>query len=115
MNPEDIGPILDEIGERIGPAGEYAWELAVRWQVTAGIIGLVASIAAIVAIGLFVRWVWAKAKDADSYDRGPMRSISAAFGFLFVLGLMVPVWDSLLRLLNPEFAALRDLIGGGLR
>ena len=36
MNPEDVGRILDEIGERIGPAGEYAFELAVRQQVIVG-------------------------------------------------------------------------------
>ena len=38
MNPEDIGRVLDEIGERIGPAGEYAFGLAVRQQITLGII-----------------------------------------------------------------------------
>ena len=30
MKPEDIARILDDLGTRIGPAGEYVWQLTVK-------------------------------------------------------------------------------------
>lgn len=48
MNPEDIGKILDEIGERIGPAGEYAFTLAVRQQIIVGVLWTMFVVALIV-------------------------------------------------------------------
>lgn len=41
MDADQIGQILDEIGERVGPAGQYVFEIATRHQLTAGIIGTI--------------------------------------------------------------------------
>ena len=55
MTAEELGRILDELGERLGPTGAYVFELAVRQQVIVnglwtGVLVGVAVTAAVIAI-----------------------------------------------------------------
>lgn len=56
MNPDDLARILDDIGQRIGPAGERVFELAVRQQViTNGLWATAAGAVAVVAVAIAIR------------------------------------------------------------
>ncbi len=57
MNPDDIARILDDLGSRIGPAGEYVFALAVRQAVIANALWFLGSVAVcVVAAFAAVRW-----------------------------------------------------------
>ena len=127
MNPEDVGRILDEIGERIGPAGEYAWGLAVRQVYIEGTIGsilgsalaiatLVAGVGALVLIYRRYLADLERTKGAGRYDRtdpfGYVLSAlavlslgGAAFGFCLTWAVL-----AIQQLLNPEYHAMIRLL-----
>jgi len=98
MNPDDLAKILDELGQRLGPTGSHVFELAVRQQVILGVIGLVAGVT-LVALGIIVGfWEWRK---QPPIIFGPVIAGVSILPFLVALPL----------LLNPEYAAIRDLLG----
>jgi hypothetical protein len=124
MNPEDVGRILDEIGERIGPAGSHVFELAIRQAIIDGSASLVAGVILIVV----AVWAFRRARTAiyrkpepdpnrgtyysstDKMDEYfPMGGVAAATGIVFILGIWT-VYDGVTSLLNPEYAAIRDLL-----
>lgn len=127
MNPEDVGRILDEIGERIGPAGEYAWTITVRQiyieAVVWGAVSAVAIIGMAVALTVIWRMYLTKVRHWDSPNERPAGyrssswrpepdgyafvSIAPLFGFIVgVLGLAA----SVTKLLNPEYHAMVRLL-----
>ena len=71
MNPDDIARILDDLGQRLGPTGEYVFSLAVRQVYIDAFAGLLC-------------WL--------------------AFAVINAF-LVIP------DVLNPEYAALRDILG----
>ena len=116
MNADDLAKILDELGQRLGPTGEHVFQLAVRQvyidatiQIVFGGIALVL-LTAIAGIGTRLLLAWYRASQ-DITD--------AAFGVclgLIVLGLPATfaagaVATAAAKLLNPEYAALRDILG----
>lgn len=110
MNPDDITRILDELGNRLGPAGQHAFELAVRYKVTDAIVGIGfwAGLAVLAAIGL--RKLWTKEFD-DPMDRDLARAVGSLLGGIGVLAGAAFVCMNIVTLLNPEYAALRDIVG----
>lgn len=104
MNPEDVGKILDEIGERIGPAGAYAWELTVRQVVIDawvwGGLGVALVLAAVVS---FIVAAFRRSEGA------------AAIG-LFAGFFGVPTtFYFVTQILNPEYHAMQKLLTTVLR
>lgn len=98
MNPEDIGKILDEIGERIGPAGAYAWEITVRQVVIDASVWLsLGALALVVALGAFTYAAVRRSADA------------LGVGLLALTGL-IPMGVALTQLLNPEYHAMVRLL-----
>lgn len=70
MNPEDIGRILDEIGERIGPAGEYAWTITVKQVFIDSGVGLViGAVLLLLSIALIVFGLRSGNVDAEEVAR----------------------------------------------
>jgi hypothetical protein len=56
MNPDDLARILDDLGRRVGPAGERVFELAVRQQViTNGLWATAAGAVVVIAVAIAVR------------------------------------------------------------
>ena len=131
MNPEDVGRILDEIGERIGPAGEYAWQLTVRQVYLEGILGtliggLVTAVLLVVTIGVpvYARRLYLRAKasyangtgdpyrynrpSADNYGF-PAGLVAMVSGFGFMFTGAWTYWSALM-LLNPEYHAMVRLL-----
>lgn len=125
MNPEDLARILDDLGERLGPAGEYAFSLAVRQVFIDGAMGLVVGLVGVVVIAAVfavairaTRREWHRQlADRDSYHR-PDFMMDIAFpwflgGFLLLLPFgfcLTLLMSAIPKLLNPEYAALADIL-----
>jgi uncharacterized protein involved in response to NO len=109
MNADDLAKILDELGKRLGPTGSHVFELAVR-QVYINAGTAVVCLAIVVALGWIAtprlyRW------QQDGNDRDIVCAIlGIVYGFVAVIvGLMALIAVPLV--FNPEYAAIRDLIG----
>jgi hypothetical protein len=133
MNPDDLARILDELGQRLGPTGEYVFALAVRQVYIDAFLGLLVSIPVLIGVTLGTLWgirasrrAWAA--DVKAYAEGKSRwslirnqpdLVDYAFPWLFGGMAIVVVGGvagtlfaaSLADLLNPEYAALRDIVG----
>ena len=112
MNPDDLVRILDELGERLGPTGEFVFALAVRQVYIDAITMIVLSAAYVVALAVAVprvaRWI----ADGDSYDGRGLVGIFGGVGatILGVLLLVGVLWY-VPALFNPGYAALRNILG----
>jgi hypothetical protein len=112
MDADEIGRILDELGERIGPAGERVMELAIRQvyiDAALAVIGwlVLVAIGALVARPLY-RWV----QDGGSYSSRDLGALLVGVAWGGALAFTtIALAIGLSSVLNPEYAALRDLIG----
>jgi len=111
MNPDDLARILDELGRRLGPAGEHVFALAVRQVYIDAAIAMVFLSIPLVVLAATARRVYHWQQDGDSYSD---REITTIF---YVVGLGVWIGLALLyafivvpRLLNPEYAAIQNLL-----
>lgn len=127
MNPEDVGRVLDEIGERIGPAGEYAWTLTVRQvyfeAVVWGALSLVMIVGFVIALVVIWRMYLTKVRRWDNPDERPAGYRASSWrpeadGYAFaslapifalVLGTL-GLATSLMKLVNPEYHAMVRLL-----
>jgi hypothetical protein len=113
VTADEIARILDVLGEKLGPAGERVYALALRQMFIDGIIGtglfVATTVIAVLAIRPVLRWV----ADGNSYgDRGMAAGLAGvAAAVLWVVLLINFAGFALPRLLNPEYAAIRDLLG----
>lgn len=127
MNPEEIGQILDEIGQRVGPYGEAAWEILVTQKFAEGLIGtimsaigIVASIALAVLIAVATIKIFkqeaSQAKDHSwKSDPDPM-----IYAMTAMLPMLIPMLlfaisfgslpSSIMRMINPQYYALVKLL-----
>ena len=115
VNPDDLARILDELASRLGPGGEYVFGLAVRQALIDGIIGTVVGtvilLAAVVGIGKAIGLSRSQLADNTEF-------MDVAFPWVFGgIIAMVPVGfgamslgSGLSKLLNPEYAALTDIL-----
>ena len=118
MNAEELGRILDELGERLGPTGAYVFELAVRQvyidAVVAAISAAVVLVVGAVAARPLYRWV----QDNPSFGSRDMAGVLLAGGYAVAL-VSVLGWALIAvpNAFNPEYAALRGILGaiGGVR
>lgn len=111
MNPEDIGKILDEIGARIGPAGEFAWRTLVTQAWISGLLSTIAAaILILLAISTFVFAIrhYRKPgtyKDQDPYAIAILGGIPALIGGAFlgysgIIGMVVPEYYAITKILE---------------
>ena len=134
MNADDLAKILDELGRRLGPTGEYVFQLAVRQVIISSALGAAVSAIGLIALAIAIA---AGLRLTVSRYRVVAKSYAEGKGRWSSIGQTSPDWDdyvfpwifiglfggaamfmltgiftsSLIRLLNPEFAALHDLIG----
>lgn len=114
MSADELSKLLDELGKRLGPTGQHVFDLAIRQVIIDGAIGVgllaLFSIATIVMVPRVYRWT----KGGDGYhsdDRGMVASIvGLVWSIVGAFVLLNGIWE-LSRLLNPEYAALRDILG----
>ena len=111
MNAEELAKILDELGERLGPTGEYVFSLAVRQVTLEGwflfvplvFIGLVFLAT---AIGIVVAWLRDKISASSESDAFFVAALCGIMGVLFWFISHM----SLIKILNPEWAALEKIL-----
>jgi hypothetical protein len=119
MNPDDLARILDDLGERLGPTGEYVFGLAVRQSLINGVTCLVLGVVAVVAGYRLVGWLRRFAtEDKALAATKPYHTTSYEFAYVFGgIGLLILGGFGLFalslaadNLLNPEYAAIRSLL-----
>lgn len=112
MNPEDVARILDELGERLGPAGEYVFQLAVRQVYINALTSVVALVLVLALTAVVVpraeRW---RRDDTGSYgDRGFVMAFAYG-GWACVVGFVVLwVFFAVPSIFNAEYAAIRSIL-----
>lgn len=118
MTPEELGRLLDELGQRIGPAGEHVFQLAVRQAVIDGVIGIIFGLTLVIGTGVIfvkaVKWILSRESTSsyndDALDKGfPIGIMSLPAGLLIATGF-VSLSSGISSLLNPEYAAIRDIL-----
>jgi hypothetical protein len=107
VTPDDLARILDDLGERLGPAGEHAFALAVQHAAISAWLGVIAgSLLLILGVAVVVLAIWISDGDADD---------AVVFvGFLGLLSTALGLAIAFVALPNalvPEYAALRNLLG----
>lgn len=127
METDEIVQLLDELGRRIGPYGEAAWGILVKQAVIEGLTSVIFSsimLAVLVAIGIAgARWArQAWRREMAKPETGYSFNSPDPFEVIFPFGMGGMVWgvgtlfvvsvlqNGLLKLLNPEFEALRRLL-----
>lgn len=104
MNADEITRLLDELGKRLGPAGEHVFELAVRQQVIVSTMWLIgASLVALICLTILVSAIVYVVRHDDTAD-GPFNAGAIAL-FLLIPTIVVAVLN-IPTLLNPEYAAM---------
>lgn len=127
MNPDDIARILDDLGQRLGPAGQYVFGLAVRQAFIDGLLQTGIAVVGLTVVGVVVlaaarisrrQWARESADKRDSYYSKPdildyvFPWMLGGIGGVFAVGfLLILLMTGLLKLLNPEYAALTDILG----
>lgn len=117
MDSEQLIKLLDELGNRLTPAAQHAFELAVRQQVIEGIAYIVIGIAILLAaiintiIALRLHRKYAKESIYTSDDSWfVFTMIAGAFWVFFFVGVVTAGIDIATKIFNPEYAALKDLM-----
>lgn len=117
MNPDDLVKILDELGRRLGPTGEYVFALAVRQVYIDSLVTLTTTTliaVGVVALVLYFVRLTRRLYATENNDVFPYVMAWFLGGLWAVVVLIVTLvcfTDALRNLLNPEYAALRDILG----
>jgi hypothetical protein len=117
MNAEELARILDELGRRLGPTGERVFELTLRYVVTDAIVGTIVSATFLVALLLIWRYAigrWRRWDDPNG-DKVFVAGLGGSLGLAatVLIGALC-LWQigvNVVTILNPEYAAIRELVG----
>lgn len=130
MTPEQMTQLLDDLGKRLGPTGQHVFELATRQVYINGVICMTlavllfaGAIMTVVIALLYHRSQLARyekdKENAWSHEPdifAPLLIGGVTSCFLGAFGLWALIYG-LPLLLNPEYAAIRDILSaiGGAR
>lgn len=119
MHADELAKVLDELSRRFGPVATQLYELAVRQAAIEGALGLVLGLLAVVVSWLIwiysARWYWRTATEkakTDRYSSGPDIFTVVLAGLAPVMVTVfaaLPVYNGILWLLNPQWAAIQVL------
>lgn len=116
MNPDDLAKILDELGRRLGPTGQHVFDLAVRQQIIDGAFVVFALLIFVFLSIVVTIAVWRRRNNGlDKEDPGYL-NLTDSIGILVfvwmipVVIVVLPLAGALGKLLNPEYAAIRDIL-----
>jgi hypothetical protein len=117
MNADEIVRLLDSLAERLTPAAQHVFDIAVRQVVIDGVFNAIILGVIVVlwlAMPFYAKWLWKWSNTLDTYDRGPAKGFGigipiAALGAttLFLGPLLLR--SALNYLLNPEWQVLLRL------
>jgi hypothetical protein len=108
VTPEQVLQLIDSLAQRLGPAGQHVFELAVRETIIGGIMRLIAGLVLLaMAAALFAasRHFY-RAASEEEHEEGPPGFDQAAAGLVLSVVAMVLLWLCVPSLLNPEWEAL---------
>lgn len=113
MTADELAKLLDTLGQRLGPTGQHVFELAVRQvyidAATAAIALVITLIVGAVVAPRLYRW-----RSADDADDAGGRDILLMFpAALYGCAVLFMLWwalASIPAILNPEYAAIRDIL-----
>ena len=112
MDAEQIGKLLDQIGDRIGPAGERAWQVGVQYTAVSAWLGiLLPLVVMIISIPSVV--YFAKKTDFNSDTvgfNGTAFMISSMLAVTSIMVFFMSVGTNLPDALVPEWGTIRRLI-----
>lgn len=109
MNPQDLTQFLDELGKRIGPYGQHAWELLVRQQQIESGVWIIGSLFCLIAICIVYAGVWHITR--NTYDKEFPRGFAAVFALLGAGTAVFLLFYNVVIFLNPEYYAIKAAIG----
>jgi uncharacterized protein YqgC (DUF456 family) len=118
MTADQLAQILDELGKRLGPTGEHVFALAVRQVYVSAFVWIGVWLVAVLAVALVARPIYRWLQNDDGMgDRALGAFIGCLLGGFALVFLTGSAVVNLVSLLNPEYAALRDLLGaiGGVK
>jgi len=109
MNPDDLAKILDELGQRLGPAGQHVFELAIRQVYINAGVGL------LLLVPVAIAWRWAipiirREQAKDFLDQSIAVAMGVVLGLIATGIVCVSAITSISDVLNPEYAALKDIL-----
>lgn len=111
MEYEMIEKTVELLADKLGPMGEKTWELAVRQVYVDVAQSFVFGIVAIYGIMKLAKPV----KEAWSEDISDMDPFTASVGLvalvLLSVGLVISVQTTIQNLLNPEWVAIKMILG----
>lgn len=106
MSSDEIVTLLDELGRRLGPAGQHVLELGTRQIITSSIVWIITAIAVVIACFLGIRWGWRAWNNSEDIG-GPILMTFGGFG---IATSVIVIATSLIALLNPEWSALTQIL-----
>jgi hypothetical protein len=113
VNPDDLIRILDELGKRLGPTGEYVFGLAVRQVYIEAVVGIGLFAFALMVGAIVIPRVyrWQQADRSGYSERGMIATIGGLLAAMLLFGVTANAIFQLQNVLNPEYAALRAILG----
>ena len=111
MNADDLAKILDELGQRLGPTGEHVFQLAVRQVYIDAVVNVVVLILVGVAFFALASRCRAALEEDDTSYASLFLGIATIAIVVVTMFTGVSLMFALSRVLNPEYAALRDILG----
>lgn len=109
--------MLDAMAAKMGVAVDHFWPVLVRQQVIEGVWFFASFFIAIVGCGS-VGWYCIRQENKRNDPWGPIQSVYAVPGIIFTalaFVLLVPAIvegvGALTQIVNPEYAALMDILG----
>jgi len=114
VNADNINQILDALAQRFGSTGAHLWSVVVRQQIISAWYNVALWLVFLIATPIAVRWLWRRADEREdregAYDEGAV-ALRVAAVIAGIIGVGVVLFAlPLERLLNPEYAALADIM-----
>ena len=104
---EQLKPLFEKVGDKIGQGAEYTWEIIVRQQIAEGITYILEAIIGIVLLILIYKFVKYLIKKDEEY----LGFFIGFFGGGFILFLTILGFEQgILKLINPSYYALQFFI-----
>ena len=113
MTPEQLGKYLDEIGQRLQPAGQYVFQSAVSYKWTEAAVGVFAPTIAFVLLSVALIYCARTMKwRGDNPENWQAVAIMIDGGLLFItfLALLFVAFPDIPQLTTPQYSAIRDIL-----
>ena len=116
---EQLKPMFEKVAEKIGTGAEFGWEVILRQQFAYGIANVMLAIAFMIGLYFLIKILKyclkmkkSLAEQGNHYnDWGIGVGVSAIVSFFLSFGIVVSLYEAILRLYNPAFYVLEFLMG----